>query len=87
MKECAGKEVVVSTDPAQEETPEPAKNEQSSAIWLVLLLAAVAGLGAAWYIKVYKPKQKKSNAPDPDDYDFGGDEDEEEMEFDESEDN
>ena len=73
LSECAGKEPV--TVPTTEPESEPTEEKSSSGGVLVILLLALAGVGAFAYIKFIKPKQGVTVSADPDDYDF---EDEEE---------
>ncbi len=82
MTECLGKEAKPEkTEPAAEPEPEPEKSGGAAkGIFIVLLLAALAGGGVFAYLKFFKKKPQTKTAPDPDDYDFEDDEDEEETE-------
>lgn len=62
-----------SPDPADEE-PEPQSN--TGGIVAVLLIVAVIGGGAVYFLKFRKPKQSVKGKADLDEYDFGEDEDE-----------
>lgn len=77
MKQCLGTAPEPDTNPDAETEPEPEKKSGSGGAIVIILLLALAGGGAAYYFKIYKPKQFKGNA-DLDDYDFGDDEDESE---------
>jgi len=65
MTECAGMEP--EPEPAPEPTvePEPEPKSNAGALLLVLALAVVGG-GAAFYLKVYRPKHQKAAEPEED---------------------
>lgn len=69
MKDCGGKEVVVT--PAIPE-PEPEEKDNSTLLLLILLLA-VGGGAAIWYFKLYKPKQNTKGTTELDDSYFEDD--------------
>ena len=69
MKDCGGKEVVVTPT-----VPEPEPEEKdNSALLLLLLLLAVGGGAAYWYFKMYKPKQNIKGTTELDDSYFEDD--------------
>lgn len=52
-------------EPAVEPTPEPETASNTGTLLLVLALAFVGG-GAAFYFKVYRPKQQRASQPEED---------------------
>ena len=52
------------------------KQNGSTGIAAVFVLAAILIGAAVWFFKFRKPGKKDKNKPDPDDYDYTGDEDE-----------
>lgn len=80
MTQCCGEEPATEPEPTSPPAGEDVSGDTprgNGAFILVLLLALVGG-GAAYYFKIYKPKQPKGNA-DFDDYDFGGDEEDDDV--------
>lgn len=63
-----------SSDPADEE--EPASQNNTGGIVAVVLIVAVIGGAAVYFLKFRKPKQSVNGKSDLDEYDFGEDEDE-----------
>ena len=102
MTECAGVEPEpVETEETEEPAPEEAEPETGGNMGMLLLVLAVAvlGGGAAFYFKVYRPKQQAATEPEEDyseeleDYDgeedgppWDEDEDEDEDENEDTED-
>lgn len=89
MGECAGKEPEpeATEEPAEPDTPpEPEKKGGGTGPLLIVLVLAVAGVGAVAYLKFFKKK-----APDTrgtanlDDYDYGEDDEDEDEPEDEDE--
>lgn len=74
MSECVGKEPEPVQEPDPE--PEPAPKSNTGSILIVLLLFALVGGGAAYYLNILKKKPDTKGSSDLDDYDYG-DEDEE----------
>ena len=62
MTECAGVAPVVepTADPEPTDDPEPEQPEQESNSGTIILIVAVAliGAAAAWYFKIYRPKKQ-----------------------------
>jgi len=77
MTECAGKEPEPEPVREPEPEPEPVEKSGSGGILAVLLLFALVGGGAAYYLKVLKKKPDTKGSADLDDYDYGDDENEE----------
>ena len=90
MSECMGKEAEKpSTDkdkeekPADKETEKPAETSEkksSGSLLIIVLILALAGVGALWWFKFRKKQPDNKGGSDLDDYDFGDDEDEYEIE-------
>ncbi len=76
MSECVGKEPEPVQEPEPEPDPEPAPKSNTGSILIVLLLFALVGGGAAYYLNILKKKPDTKGSSDLDDYDYG-DEDEE----------
>ena len=76
MSECVGKEPEPVQEPEPEPEPEPAPKSNTGSILIVLLLFALVGGGAAYYLNILKKKPDTKGSSDLDDYDYG-DEDEE----------
>lgn len=80
MTECVGKEPEPEKpEPTPEPEPEPEKKNNLGGPLALLLIAALAGGGAFYYIKFIKNKPKTKGNTDLDDYDYG---DEDELEED-----
>lgn len=81
MTECIGKEPVptVTEEPTQPTEPVEEPDEQTSmgSIVAVLLIVALGGGAAFYFLKVKKNKPKTKGSTDLDDYDYGADDDEE----------
>lgn len=76
MTECAGKEPrpEPAPEPVPEPEPEPVRKGNAGGIAAVLLLAVLAGGGAACYLKFFKKKPDTRGSADLDDYDYGEEE-------------
>ena len=97
MSECTGKEAVADPEPEKEpdtapdkdkpDTDEPSNSGKSTNLLPVLVLVvALAGGGAFYFLKVRKKSPKTKGATDLDEYDFGEDDGEdEETEIDDAE--
>ena len=84
MSECVGKEPEPEkpVDPAEPDTdPEPEKKDGINGMLAVVLAVALAGGGAAYFLKFKKKKPDTRGNADLEDYDYG-DEDEDEYEGD-----
>ena len=84
MSECVGKEPEPEkpVDPAEPDTdPEPEKKGGINGMLAVVLAMALAGGGAAYFLKFKKKKPDTRGSADLEDYDYG-DEDEDEYEGD-----
>ena len=107
MTECAGveqkpepePEPVAEPDAEPDAEPEPETEKGNAGMLLLVLAVAVLGGGAAFYFKVYRPKQQAATEPEEDyseeleDYDgeedgppWDEDEDEDEDENEDTED-
>ena len=88
MSECTGKEAAVEPDSTTEpdatgeDEPETENSGSNTGILLVVLVVALAGGGALYWLKFRKPKADTKGSADLDDYDYGDDEDDDEdLEF------
>ena len=76
MSECVGKEP--EPEPAPEpDTPEPeqpVEKKNYGTVVMVLLMAVLAGAGAACYLKFFKKKPDVTGSANLDDYDYGDEE-------------
>ena len=62
--------------PAPEPTPEPEpepKKGGGMGMMLVVVLIVLGGGGAAYYFKIYRPKQERADMTEDDDYDYSAD--------------
>lgn len=96
MSECTGKEAVADPEPEKEpdtapdkdkpDTDEPSNNGKSTNLLPVLVLVvALAGGGAFYFLKIRKKSPKAKGPTDLDEYDFGEDDEDEETEIDDAE--
>ena len=71
MTECAGAEPEPEPEPVAEPAAEPEPEPEKNSAGMLLLVFAVAALGggAAFYFKVYRPKQQAVTEPEED---YGG---------------
>ena len=72
MTECAGKEPPPEPDPK----PETKKGGQNGLL-VIVLVVALAGGGAVYFLKFKKNKPDTKGSANLDDYDYGDEEDEE----------
>ena len=73
MAECTGQEPEPTPDPETEPEPETEPAGLNPA-FLLVVLAALGGIGALVYFKFIKQKPKTKGSDDLDDYDYGADE-------------
>lgn len=68
MTECAGAEPEPEPEPVAEPDaePEPETEKGNAGMLLLVLAVAVLGGGAAFYFKVYRPKQQTATEPEED---------------------
>ena len=68
MTECAGAEPEPEPEPVAEPDaePEPETDKGNAGMLLLVLAVAVLGGGAAFYFKVYRPKQQTATEPEED---------------------
>ena len=82
MSDCTGKEVEPTpTDEPDTEPEQPETKPGGNAALLVMLMLALVGGGAIYFLKFRKKKPDTKGPVDLDDYDFGDDEDGEDEDY------
>ena len=78
MSECAGKapEPEPSPEPDTEAEPEPEKKDGVNGALVIVLVLALVGGGAVYFLKFKQKKPDTKGSADLDDYDYGDEEDE-----------